>query len=341
MFRNRNTYCKRKSILAFLTILFIMSCKSDHKDVDGQVKDEIVSSLNQDLDDLPAGSLIVMSAGDSIYVRTMGSGPPILIIHGGPGMDHSYLLPHMGSLADAYTLVFYDQRASGRSEIDVDSNTVSMEGFINDMERIRGALNIDKWHVMGHSWGGLLAMCYALEHQDRLMSLLLINSTAASSELQAEERSLLAQRETEEDRLAREQIIESSDFQDGKASAYEALFKVIFRNEFYDHDYIDSLVISFQPDFVDSGNALKYLSKDFSDIDLHEQLHDMMVPTLIVYGQLDVQSKTAGPALAEHIPNNVFSVLNESGHFPFVEDKEAFFKLVRAFLADPGSRVSL
>lgn len=324
------------TLLVLLVFAFAISCKSDDKDHGADALNQETIKTHGD----PSNEY-VLSQGDSIFVRTVGSGPPILIIHGGPGMDHSYLLPHMDALADSYQLVYYDQRASGRSQIDVDSTTVSMQGFLTDMESIRKHYNFDRWHVMGHSWGGLLGMCYALEHEDRLQSLLLINSTAASTELQEQEQELLVQRESEEDRKAREAIIQSPAFQNGETSAYEELYRLIFTQEFYDKSYIDSLVLDFQPDFASSGAKLRFLSKDFSDVDLNERLQEMKVPTLILYGAHDVQSTTSGPSLARQIPENEFVVLEKSGHFPFVESKEDFFTTVRTFLMSANQNINL
>ncbi len=324
------------TLLGLVICLLLINCRSDDNSSSSNVLSEDSGKV-----DHQATIQYVLSQGDSIFVRTRGSGPPILIIHGGPGMDHSYFLPHMDELADSYQLIYYDQRASGRSQIDVDSTTVSMPGFIQDMEAIRSHFNLDKWNVMGHSWGGLLAMCYALEHEERLLSLLLINSTAASTELQEQEQELLAQRESEEDRNAREAIIQSPAFQNGETSAYEALYRLIFTQEFYDQSYVDSLVLDFQPDFAASGAKLRFLSKDFSDVDLNERLQEMRVPTLILYGEHDVQSTTSGPSLAKQIPVNEFILLEDSGHFPFVESKEIFFETVRSFLGSPDQNINL
>lgn len=322
-------------VLVFITILFLIGCNLDSNNHQSHLSKEVENP------DRNVSIEYILSQGDSIFLRSVGSGPPILIIHGGPGMDHSYLLPHMDELADSYQLVYYDQRASGRSEINVDSTTVSMKGFLMDMESIREHFNFDRWHVMGHSWGGLLGMCYALEYEERLHSLVLINSTAASTELQEQEQELLAGRESEEDRKAREAIIQSSAFRNGETSAYEDLYRLIFSKEFYNQSYIDSLVLDFQPGFAVSGSKLRFLSKDFSDVDLSERLQDMDVPTLILYGEHDVQSTTSGPSLAKQIPENAFIVLEKTGHFPFVESKEVFFQTVRAFLKSPGQNIDL
>ncbi|NVK84490.1 MAG: hypothetical protein HWE21_09215, partial [Cytophagia bacterium] len=68
-----------------------------------------------------------------VYYKTMGEGEPLLVIHGGPVLDHSYFLPHLESLAKDYELIFYDQRASGRSSVEIDSATMNLAGFVEDI----------------------------------------------------------------------------------------------------------------------------------------------------------------------------------------------------------------
>ncbi len=104
--------------------------------------------------------------GVSLYYETIGDGTPIVVVHGGPGLDHSYLLPQMGELAKGYKLIFYDQRAMGKSSADFDTNLMTMNSFVEDLEGIRKAFGLEKMNLMGHSWGGLVSMFYAIRYPD-------------------------------------------------------------------------------------------------------------------------------------------------------------------------------
>ena len=75
--------------------------------------------------------------GSDVYYKIMGKGEPLLVIHGGPVLDHSYFLPHFENLARDYQLIFYDQRVCGKSSIDIDSATMNMAGFVEDIEQIK------------------------------------------------------------------------------------------------------------------------------------------------------------------------------------------------------------
>ena len=96
-----------------------------------------------------------------------GSGEPAIVIHGGPLLDHGYLQPYLAPLGDELELIFYDQRLSGRSDGVVDSASVRLDTFVDDIEALREALGLERVHLIAHSWGGLLAMKYATAHPDR------------------------------------------------------------------------------------------------------------------------------------------------------------------------------
>ena len=154
------------------------------------------------------GGLLSLN-GTELYVKTMGSGESIIVIHGGPVLEHGYLLPHLEPLSRDYRLIFFDQRLSGRSSAELDSTEVRMENFVEDIEAVRSYFGLERVHVMGHSWGGLLAMKYALEYPERLNSLVLLNSMPASSALWQEEEAILASRADPEDASDREELVSS------------------------------------------------------------------------------------------------------------------------------------
>jgi len=121
--------------------------------------------------------------GVSHYYEVVGEGVPVVIVHGGPGLDHSYFLPQMKQLAKNYKLIFYDQRGMGKSSADFDGKQMTMDNLVEDLDGIRRAFGLEKMNLMGHSWGGLVSMFYAVKYPGRLQSLILSNTTPASSAL--------------------------------------------------------------------------------------------------------------------------------------------------------------
>src|SRR5689334_23196065 len=116
----------------------------------------------------------------ALYYRELGQGRPILVLHGGPDFDHTYLLPDLDCLADSARLLYYDQRGRGKSAAGVQPADVSMQSEIADLESLRIYFGWESIAVLGHSWGGLLALEYAIRHPDRVSHLILLNTAPAS-----------------------------------------------------------------------------------------------------------------------------------------------------------------
>jgi proline iminopeptidase len=110
----------------------------------------------------------------SLFVKVMGQGYPLLLMHGGPSLDHTTLLP-LEPLADQFTLIFYDHRCNGRSE-GADVTSMTLENLTADAEALRQALGFDQWAVLGHSFGGNVALEYALRYPQSLSRLILMNT---------------------------------------------------------------------------------------------------------------------------------------------------------------------
>ncbi len=114
--------------------------------------------------------------GAALYYRDIGQGPPIIVLHGGPSFDHNYLLPDMGRLANAFRLIYYDQRGRGKSAEDVQPAEVNIQSEMDDLEALRAYFQLESVALLGHSWGGLLAMEYALRYPERVSHLILLNT---------------------------------------------------------------------------------------------------------------------------------------------------------------------
>ena len=117
--------------------------------------------------------------GVSLFERRIGAGPEVIVLHGGPGAHHDYLLPGMDALATGRTLVYYDQRGGGRSAVARDV-PVGWREQVADLEALRDVWGLDQLHLLGYSWGGLLAMLYAVTYPARVASLALVSPAPAA-----------------------------------------------------------------------------------------------------------------------------------------------------------------
>ena len=120
--------------------------------------------------------------GGRLYGREVGDGDPtIVVVHGGPDFDHGYMLPEMDALAASFRLVYYDQRGRGRSTLACKPDSVTIQSEVDDLDAIRSQLGLDQIVVLGHSWGGLLTMEYAIRHRDRVSHLVLVDTAPVSA----------------------------------------------------------------------------------------------------------------------------------------------------------------
>ncbi len=289
-----------------------------------------LSGYGQDI--AQADGRLIPVNGTELFVKAIGKGEPIVIIHGGPVLDHSYLYPHLKSLANNYRLIFYDQRLSGRSSANADSADVRLNTFVEDIEALRNVLNLGEVHVLGHSWGGLLAMKYAIGYPSHTKSLMLISSMAPTSELWHKEEAVIAKKSTSEDSLARQKIMQSDLFRENPPEAIEQLLQLSFRKQFYNTDYADSLNLYVPDDYMSRSRLFGNLMPDITDYDLTEELKQMNVPTLILYGSSEPAADLSGPLLNKLITDSKYVIIEESGHFPFIEQPVRFKENILDFL---------
>ncbi len=270
--------------------------------------------------------------GTELFHRSIGKGEPILIVHGGPGLNQHYLVPWLDDLAQRYRLIYYDQRACGKSPADVTVADMSLAKQIDDIEQIRQHLDLGKVHLLGHSWGGFLAMNYAVRYPQQLRSLMLINSIGASSQTNAVADQALSQLMTPEDSIARSEIMQSADFKAGKSETVDALMRIGFKHQFADVSFMTDLDLGLTRDHLDRARLFQGLAGDLASYDLHPTLGGMNVSTLILYGKQDLLSETVGPSLRRAISEHKWVVMEDCGHFPFIERPEQFADEVGQFI---------
>lgn len=116
-----------------------------------------------------------------LYCREVGSGTPIIVLHGGPDFDSAYLLPELDPLSDKFQLIYYDQRGCGRSADHVKPEDVTIESEMGDLDGVREHFHLDKVVLLGHSWGTVLALEYALRHPEHVSRLVLMDPAPASA----------------------------------------------------------------------------------------------------------------------------------------------------------------
>lgn len=306
------------------------------------------------MDQPPRDGYIPLDCG-SIYYRDIGQGRPIIVLHGGPSFDHTYLLPEMDLLAETFRLIYYDQRGRGKSTSDVRPEDVSIASEVADLNALGEHLQLDSVALLGHSWGGLLALEYAIRHPERVSALILMNSAPASYQdwIHFDEELNARRVHGEQDRM--QDLAASASFGEGDPDARADYYRIHFRPGLARPDELGQLVARLRARFAGmtrtdmllAGNISERLfdeTAESSRYDLLPQLTRLRVPTLVIHGDHDFIPIECVAHVAEAIIGAQLVVLEDCGHFAYLERLEAVRKEIVAFLggsASPGTRNGL
>jgi proline iminopeptidase len=279
--------------------------------------------------DPEAGRLV--DVGDTrLWVMELGRGHPLILLHGGPGLDHTELRPWLDPLAERFRLVYADQRTQGRSER-APQETWTLEQMAADVSALAEGLELERYAVLGHSFGSFVALQHAVDHGTASHYVLTgsvpsvrwldrIEANLAALEPSETRERVIASWEREDDvqteeevrRLWRDQL--PFHFADPDGEAYRAYLPTV------DH-------LRAAPDVVRA-----FARGDYGAINVEDRLVEVGSPVLVVAGEADrVTPPEAGYAIAEAVPNGDYVILRNAGHMAFVESPRAFLRAVGDF----------
>jgi len=279
--------------------------------------------------------------GAALYYRDIGQGQPIIVLHGGPGFDHNYLLPDLDRMADAFRLIYYDQRGRGKSAWNVQPVAVSLQSDMDDLEALRAHLRLEQAALLGHSWGGLLALEYALRHPERVSHLILLNTAPVSYEdFQLFERQLSA-REPEE--VERMHALESSPaFEEGDLETRAAYYRLYFQPTVRPPELLDRLSSRLYSGWTkesvliarETTGRLWEETAEAPQYNLLPQITQLRIPTLVLHGDYDFVPVACAAHIAEAIPDARLVVLPNCGHFSYLECPDEVRKTLSEFFEE-------
>jgi pimeloyl-ACP methyl ester carboxylesterase len=269
--------------------------------------------------------LVALPDDYNLNVEQVGSGFPLIVLHGGPGLDHSMFRPYLDPLGDEFQLLYVDERGQGRSER-VDPTTLSLEVFARDVDLLAEALELESFAVLGHSFGAIIATYHATE-LGTAAAYVISGGGDASEALDADvEASLAALGD------AREEIAASWEAE--KSVETEEQLKELLRDQMPFHFHGEPPP-GYGDETVGSPEVLRYFANiGYGAFDYRPKLQNVRKPTLIVVGEHD-RTTTPRAALVLHdgIPNSELVVIPDAGHMSFVEQAEPYLAAVRGFLS--------
>jgi proline iminopeptidase len=265
----------------------------------------------------------------AIYVRTIGSGRPLIVLHGGPDFDHGYLLPELDQLKDAYRLIYYDQRGRGRSAANVRAEDVTLASDVDDLDRVRNHFRLEAPALLGHSWGAVLALEYAWRHPTRVSHLILMNPAPASAkDVTILRKSYLEKIGAEMDR--QRQIVAGDAYRAGDPEAVAARYRIHFKPALKRAEDYEKLMTRMRAEFIRQGkegilkaraveDRLMRDTWEVADYDLTPKLRNLRIPTLVIAGDHDFIPVEVAESIARAIPNAELVTLKDCGHFAYLE----------------------
>jgi proline iminopeptidase len=271
--------------------------------------------------------------GVSLFERRIGQGPPTVVLHGGPGAHHDYLLPGFDALARERELIYYDQRGGGRSPVSRET-PVGWKEQVADLEALRRAWEIDRMTLAGYSWGGLLALLYAVEFPDRVESLALISPAPAWHDARVEFERRFAERNLGPELQRERAALRESGLRDRDPPAYaQRLFELSVAPYFFEPARARDLT-----PFRVTGRTQQEVWSSLGDFDLRPALTRLSIPAMVMHGEDDPIPLTTTQAVADLLGAE-FHPLAHCGHVPYVEAREEFVRLMDGFLpSEMGAR---
>jgi len=257
-------------------------------------------------------------------------------MHGGPGLDHTTLLP-LEPLADSFTLIFYDHRCNGRSE-GADVSSMTWENLTADADALRQALGFEQWAVLGHSFGGNVALEYALRYPQNVSHLILMDTCGDARWAQDNAPEILARRG-----FSAATVQDARRFYNGQITPGEFLPTALKLARAYDYHpsvlYHPSILalgyrVGLAPPMKLRPEALIFGgSRLLPGWTVMDRLGEIEAPTLVLAGRHDFLFPPEHQAiLADRAPNARLELIEQAGHNPQIEQPTETIEAIRQFM---------
>lgn len=263
-----------------------------------------------------------------LFARWVGEGDPtVVVLHGGPGASHDYLRPQFDALAAGRTLLYYDQRGGGRSEVPRDV-PLGWREHVADLAAIAGSAVPAPLTLLGFSWGGLLAILFALEHPDAAQRLALVAPAGTYPEIRARFERTFAERQAAPDIVQARAALSRSGLRERDPDAFwRRAFELSVAGYFKEPARAANLT-----PFRVAARAQHAVWASLEGMDLRPRLPEIAVETLVLHGRYDPIPLEASETLVSLLPNARLEVFEDSGHALYAEETDRFVRMLDRFL---------
>jgi proline iminopeptidase len=260
--------------------------------------------------------------------------PPVLLLHGGPGASHEYLLPQMLALAEEHRLVCYDQRGGGRSRSDDDRSPIGWRDQVADVARVAREREVVPLAIVGYSWGGLLAMLYAIEAEQGNVatppaSLALVDPAPVTRAHREAFEQEFARRQAGPEVAALRDELQRSGLKERDPEAFrQRSFELSVAGYFADPRRARDLT-----PFRVTGRVQQSIWQSLGEYDILPALRALRLPAVVLHGREDPIPLASSQDAARALGTDCI-VLDDCGHVPYVEQPAQLFPPLLAFLRE-------
>lgn len=286
---------------------------------------EVLASATEGYIDVPDGK---------VWYQSAGSGEPLLLLHGGPGVTSTYLEKLMLLAHSGFQVVRYDQLGCGKSERPGDLSLLTVDHFREEVEAVRSALGFEKMHLLGQSWGSFLALEYSLFYQERLQTMTLYSGAASTMECFDGMNMLRNQLPAET--VERMKVYEAAEDYDNPAYLADVqilLDRHLCRLKPWPDELLRTQEEISAPVYNTMWGPNEFtLTGNLATWDRTDRLGEVSTPTLIVCGRYDEVIPACSETMHNGISWSQLEIFENSSHLCHFEEPEKFFRILTDFL---------
>ncbi len=275
---------------------------------------------------------VTLPDGYKMFVEELGGGFPLIVLHGGPGLDHSMFRPYLDPLRDEFRLLYVDERGQGQSDR-VDPATLTLEVFARDVDLLAEALELETFALLGHSFGAIITTWHATELGTAAAYVISGGGDASAS--------LMADVEASLEALGEPGAAIAESWEHEKTVQTEDELKELLRIQMPFHFHGEPPA-GYGDDIVGTPDVLRHFANvGYGDFDYTPKLADLNKPALVVVGEHDrTTTPRAAGVLHDGIADSELHVIAGAGHMSFVEKPDDYLAVVRAFLRKPAGTLT-
>jgi proline iminopeptidase len=273
--------------------------------------------------------------GAMLHYKVFGKGAPVLLLSGGPGLNGDYLLPVATELSKTHQAILLHQRGTDKSRnYVIDASTMTLKMAVSDIETLRAHLKLEKLILIGHSWGGGLAMAYAAQHPARIQALILVSSVGVNmgslKDFGSNIRSRLTPTDLEAAAFWSEPAREKAN---PERAGYEYM-RAILPGYVFERRNALLMIENLTPESFNPFVAELMLMDLARNYNVQAAMSGFKQPVLIVQGRQDPIGEPTANQTKQTLAQAGLEFIEKCGHFPWVEQHEKFFSIIRDFLGN-------